>query len=145
MPHHRVFAGIVGGKRQVDVVVEHTQQVPQVLGTANQVLPRVECIRDTIAFRGIRHELHQADRPLLGHRLRVVARFDRDHGMEQRAFQPVDAGHLIYNRVVGEDARIGLCRVGSSSATDGWAPWGQGPLGCSDQQGKACIRGHIAE
>ena len=60
MPYDGIFARIVRSDRQLDVVVEHVQQVSQVAGAATNILLGIEGILDRIAFGGIGHELHQA-------------------------------------------------------------------------------------
>ena len=92
--HHRAFAGVIGGQRQIQIVLEHFQQKAQIARAAMQVFQRIPDILDRVTRSGLRHQLHQADGAGGRPGLRVVARFHRDDGVQQRDIQVVFACDL---------------------------------------------------
>src|ERR1700679_2026550 len=57
-----IFAGIVGGESQADILTESVHQKLKVQRAGVDVLLRIVEVRDAESIRGCGHELHQAHR-----------------------------------------------------------------------------------
>jgi len=58
-----MFSRIVGRQGQWKISVKAIQQLPQVFGSPADIVIRIIRIPHVETHRGLRHQLHQADRP----------------------------------------------------------------------------------
>src|SRR5438105_1417322 len=76
---HFIRAGVIGGKREREIVVVELQQLFQVARASVDVLLRIENIFHAQACRGFREQLHQAAGVLTGNGFRVEMGLDLHH------------------------------------------------------------------
>jgi len=111
---HRGGPGVVGGERQLQVVVEAVQQVAQVARAGAHVGVWVGRLRRAVGLRRRRHQLHEPLRAARRDGGGVETRLGLHHRRKQQAVEAVALGGLLDDRAVGD--------VGEQLVTAGLSP-----------------------